>query len=238
MVIIERLNSPVAYWWFENENEPIDRRTTPSDLRELLEMCQSVAEVLESYELLRPNMVILTDWIDPNSDNKYILNEEAAVAVPIPAQAGACQIVALCEETLSQLDATRKGSFLYPTTIDILGTGVVINSAGHKYEFPNVTWLSGTGGSRPAVDVNTQIDAWLPYTLLAEPQPEVCNYNRPRLEAALREIQSRLGIVPVTEEHNKYVLVNGLHLANYMDDDEPMVVVHQARSPWYRNVLL
>lgn len=243
MVIIKRQNGPVANWWFEDEEEPITYQANPKKLCELLEVCQSVAEVLERYELFRPTMVILADWIDPNSSDNKLLEEEPAVTVPIPNDAGAGKIVDIVKQALERLIQKRSFSpgdstTLYPTTVDVLGTGVVINAAGHKYEFPNVVWLSGAGDGRLAVDVNTQIDAWLPYTLLGEPQLDVYNYNQPRLESALREIQSRLGIVPITDDHNKYVLINGLHLANYMDDDEPMVVVRSPYSQWFRNVLL
>ncbi|MGB0384946.1 MAG: hypothetical protein ACPGWR_09005 [Ardenticatenaceae bacterium] len=245
MVIIKRQNGPVANWWFEDEEEPITYQPNPQKLCELLEICQSVAVVLERYELLRPSMVILADWIDPNSSENKLLEDEPAITVPIPSDAGAGKIVDIVKQALERLIQKREGNrkglplpTVYPTTVDVLGTGVVINGAGHKYEFPNVVWLSGAGDGRLAVDVNTQIDAWLPHTLLGEPQPDVYNYNQPRLESALREIQSRLGIVPITDDHNKYVLINGLHLANYMDDDEPMVVVRSPYSQWFRSVLM
>ena len=199
--------------------------------------------MLERYELLRATMVILADWIDPNYSDNKLLEEEPAITVPIPNDAGAGQMVDIVKQALERLIQKRSlspsdSTTLYPTTVDVLGTGVVYNAAGHKYEFPNVVWLSGAGDGRLAVDVNTQIDALLPYTLLGEPQLDVYNYNQPRLESALREIQSRLGIIPITDDHNKYVLINGLHLANYMDDDEPMVVLRSPYSQWFRSVLL
>ena len=58
------------------------------------------------------------------------------------------------------------------------------------------------------------VDAWPPGTLRADPQPEVCRRNAPRLEAALREIREHLGFDALTDDDTPYSRKVGFHLEN------------------------
>ncbi len=127
-----------------------------------------------------------------------------------------------CGQTLDKyerLQRERQQVVVYPVILDVLGTGNVLDARGHRQEEPNVIWLTGTVLTHPRITVQTQSDAWLPYTLLAEPQQGVYVRNAPRLEAVLHEIEQRLGIVPVSEWSSFSVPDGPYHLGNVMDNE-------------------
>ena len=216
-MIVDRDLGPVASWWFEDRRRPVYPNSR-SELRRLLEMCQSATEVLEAHDLLRPVKVVLSGWLRSSSDSNALVRvEEPDVIVIMPKEVGARGLLTHCETTLDQLE--RKHSFLYPVDIDILGVGAVLTVKGTRCELPDVTWIWGKTLDSHIVDVRTQCDAWLPYTLFAEPQREVWQRNAPRLEAALQEIQNRLGIAPYVNEHSDYAIIDGFRLINHTDVD-------------------
>jgi hypothetical protein len=84
-----------------------------------------------------------------------------------------------------------------------------------------VCWLSAATLHYHYLSIKTQSDAWLPCTLKAEPQLDIDNRNAPRLEAALQEVQARLGIEEEAGSESDYVRVNGYRLTNrtYADSE-------------------
>lgn len=68
------------------------------------------------------------------------------------------------------------------------------------------------------IQITTDADIWLPYNLLAEPQPEIHQLNAPRLKNALENIEQLTGIEPVYD-NTKYARVNKYELENRMDDE-------------------
>ena len=216
-MIFDREQGVVADWWFEDRRRLVSP-TSRAELHQLLEMCQSAALVLEEHDLLRPTKVVFAGWLRPNTDTVATVRvEEPDVAVPIPREIDSRGLIAHCEKILDELE--QKRSFLYPTDLYILGAGVVLDADGQEREQPDVTWLWGKTLDAHIVDVCTQSDAWLPYTLLAQPQPEVWRLNAPRLEAALQEIQKRLGILPYINGDSDHAVIDGFHLKNHTDID-------------------
>ncbi len=220
-MIFNREQGAVADWWFEDRRRLVSP-TSRAELHQLLEMCQSAAIVLEEHDLLRPSKVIFAGWFRPNIDiNAIVRVEEPDVTVAIPKEIDSRGLVAYCEKTLDKLD--QKRSFLYPINLYILGVGVVLDADGQEREQPDVTWLWGKTMDAHIVNVCTQSDAWLPYTLLAQPQPEVWKLNAPRLEAALQEIQNRLGILPYINSHTDHAVMDGFRLNNHTDIDDEVL---------------
>jgi len=223
-MIVDKDIGAVADWWFEDRRSIVSP-TSRSELHQLLKMCQSVAEVLEFYQLLKPYKVIFSGWLSSDSDNNSLVRvEEPDVTVTILNVPKTKSILTCCNETLDQLEKNR--SFLYPIDVEILGTGIILDADGQECELPNVTWLLGKTLDAHIVDVCTQSDAWLPYNLKAEPQFAVGERNAPRLEAALQEIQKQLGFFPVTDSHSDYAVIQGFKLTNHTDIDGEVFQVY------------
>ncbi|NET61088.1 MAG: hypothetical protein F6K47_34670 [Symploca sp. SIO2E6] len=223
-MILDRNMDAVGDWWFEDRRKSVSP-TSRAALIELIKMCQSVAEILEDYRLLRPSKVIFSGWLCSESNQETLYRvEDPDITVEIPRHLNARFLLNCCEKVLPQLE--RDYSFLYPIDLEILGTGIIIDADGQEKELPNVTWLLGKTLDAHIVDVLTQSDAWLPYTFLAEPQPEVWKCNAPRLEAALKEIQKRLEIIPVTDSHSEYAIIENLQLRNHVDADGEIIPVY------------
>ncbi|AFZ26463.1 hypothetical protein Cylst_4373 [Cylindrospermum stagnale PCC 7417] len=223
-MIVDRNLGVVADWWFEDRCR-LAFPTSRSELQVLLKMCQSAAEVLEAHKLLKPSRVIFSGWLRAEPDeNNLVRVEEPDITITILESTGSQELLTQCEKTLDQLEQQR--SFLYPTDVKILGVGVVLDANGQEYELPDVSWLLGTTLDAHIVDVCTQSDAWLPYTLVAQPQIEVWKRNAPRLEAALQEIQARLNVKPYTNSCSDYALINGFSLENHTDADGEVLIVY------------
>ncbi len=211
----------VADWWFEDRSYQIFPNNH-QERHKLLEMSQSVAEILEKHKLLFPNKVILSGWLYYDSSvGKSTRQDHPDVTIYIPNEIGSRGIVTCTEERLEQLEKQRP--FLYPIDVDILGVGILLDEQRHECKQPDVTWLSARTLDAHIVDVLTQSDAWLPYTLSGKPQPEIYRYNAPRLESALQEIQERLGIIPSINDRSDYALIEGFYLSNHVDADGEII---------------
>jgi hypothetical protein len=220
-MIIDRSLSAVANWWFEDRSYQVFPNNH-QERHKLLKMSQSVAEILEKHKLLFPNKVILSGWLyyDP-SLSKLTRQDYPDVTVYIPDEIGSQEIVTRTEEVLNGLEKHRP--FFYPFEVDIVGFGIVFDEQGRECKQPNVTWLSAKTLDAHIVDVLTQSDAWLPYTLPGKPQPEIYEYNAPRLESALQEIQERLEVIPSINDHSEYSHIEGFRLSNFVDADGEII---------------
>ncbi|AFZ26215.1 hypothetical protein Cylst_4109 [Cylindrospermum stagnale PCC 7417] len=219
-MIINRQIGVVADWWFENRQCLVFPNNL-SELFQLLQMCQLVIEVLQVHQLLEPQQVIFSGWLNYDQDSNTLVKiEEPTETISIDHRG----FLACCGEKLDQLG--QKRSFLYPIDIYILGMGIVLDAKGNPEKQPDVIWLGGKTLDAHIVNVCTQSDAWLPYNLLAEPQLEVSKLNAPRLESALKEIQDKLGIIPVTDTYSDYAIIDGFHLSNHIDIDGEVIKTH------------
>jgi hypothetical protein len=218
-MLIEKNSGWVAMWWFETPL-PVPERSRDS-LHNLLVMCQTVARVLAKHELLEPSTALLKGWTQPGADAPRILAQEPALEVPLVEHGGASGIVDACEHAMAGLEPKR--GFLYPIYIHVVGRGAVFDGEGNRCEQPDVCWVEGTTLGHQLVYVRTQSDAWLPYTLRAEPQPDVSRRNAPRLEAAIQEIRAATGVEASFEEETPYAINNGYTLSNHTYDDGEIV---------------
>ncbi len=221
-MIIKNIRGPVGKWLYMDKKRRVTRKNR-DDIHDFLAMIQGVAEILEAHELLFPTKVTLSHWITYQSqlDTTSPVEEESDAYVTISRNEGAQGIVSRCEETLRHREQAR--SVLYPRDIDVVGTGIVFDAYGQRQELPDVIWLTCYTLTHYAVEVVTQSDAWMPYTLRADPQEEVFLQNAPRLELALQEIARWLGVEPIIDTSN-YAVMEGYYLDNYRDlngDPEP-----------------
>ncbi len=215
-MIVSRIRGPVAEWTFTDEKHYVASQDWDA-LHHFLAVIQGVAEILEAYELLFPAQITLFQWIShqPQTDTVTPVIDEPDVCVTIPRDKGAHGIVSCCEEILRHLDHRP---FLYPVHIELTGTGIVFDANGQRHELPDTIWMRCYTLAYQAMSIMTQSDAWLPYTLHAEPQPQVQRQNAIRLEAALLEIEQYLDIDPVIGRSD-YSVIDGYNLHNYRDPD-------------------
>lgn len=215
-MIISRIRGPVGKWLFTDHQYVVSENAI--ELHRYLSMIQAVAEILEAHQLLYVTEIVLFDFIgyDPVTGARTAVLPEPDISVPLTREEGARMLVVRCEETLRQVEERR--SFRFPVGIDVLGTGLIFDANGCEIELPDVTWLGCHSLAYHAVSVMTQSDAWLPYTLRAEPQEEVFLQNAPRLELAIGEIAQRLGIEPVTDRSD-FAVMEDYYLDNHRDPD-------------------
>lgn len=220
-MLIEKDKGCVATWWFESVL-PVPTLSRES-LHEMLVMCQTVVEILAAHELLRPSKVVLSKWMKPGSDELKLIADEPHYELSLNPSSGSAEFIDACERALTELQSRR--GFLYPNHIEITGTGVIFDAAGNRCEQADVCWVWGATLGHHIVYVKTQSDAWLPYTLRAEPQPEVWKHNAPRLEAALREMEAAFGVAPAYEPQTPCALVHEYTLSNHTYSDGEVVEV-------------
>jgi hypothetical protein len=103
-----------------------------------------------------------------------------------------------------------------PGSLEVRGLSVVANAAHEERALPGVVGLDcsvyefGSGMS-----VWTLADIWMPYNLMAQPQPVVAALNAPRLRAALEAIEQIVG-KPGYAEDSRFAKVDGYELRNHI----------------------
>ncbi len=189
-MIIERTRSAVGIWVFR-KHQHSDLNPTFAGLRSAITSCQVAAEVLEAHGLLRPSAVLLRPIhiLDP-----IVELENLPLSITLPAESGAREIVGCCEDILARLE--QRGGPSYYGFVEVNGTGLVLDPDGQAHEESDVTWVEGLNGPNLDVNVYTQSDAWLPFTLNVEPcaQSEIYSRNAPRLEATLHDLERCLDL--------------------------------------------
>jgi hypothetical protein len=201
---VELEYGPVGEWYFEHP-QPLGVPYGFDDYRRLLALVQSIAEVLEQQQLLFAQIVRFHHpaWAPHDLDR------------PIPEGTGAPHLAHTCEVLLAE---ARPGPFRLPAVTDVIGNGLIMDPSRGPQRFPDVMRVSATMYGNLAVNLTTQLDAWMEYTIDARAQPEVHSLNAPRLEAALVEIQRRTGIAPVTEA-TRFAVPEQTGLRNQRYDD-------------------
>jgi hypothetical protein len=217
-VIVNRRAGAVGSWWFEDRSRSV-RPHTLTELQELLRMCRIAAQILDRHGLLQPTTIELVGWtrFEP-ATGTLSRADRPDLVLSVPRGIGAGGIVEVVETALEQLQP-----FLYPVDIEVKGTGVVLDAAARSHVLPDITWLAAKTLDAHVMEVGTQSDAWLPYTLSGVPQRQVWQHNAPRLEAALREIQAALGVAPVAPSHTTHAVIDGLRLSNHVDVDGDVI---------------
>lgn len=201
---IDPRHGAVGEWYFEHP-EPLVLPYGLTDYRRLLSLVQSFAEILEHHELLFARTVSFhhPQWTPHD------------IECNLPNSMTAAQLAYTCERLLA--DARSEAGGL-PVTTDIAGDGFVLDPLAGVQRLAGVISMTATMYGNLAINMATQVDAWMEYTIDAKPQPEVHRMNAPRLEAALIELQRRTGIIPVTEPTRFAVPdITGLRNQRYSD---------------------
>jgi hypothetical protein len=212
---------PVADWWYETARVPAIGVEAFTDL---LAMCEKCLSILARYQLLMPTNIILSStWEHYNELGKHsgtIDKDKINIEFPDDGSKTLTDLVLPCV-LRNQLE---KG-FTCPDSFEVRGKGVILDGFGSKVTVPDVVSVESEFFGGAVVDVLTNNDAWLPYSLRAEPQDGVYRNNAPRLEGALKEIEVALGVKGYAEDHSDYCRINGYTLDNFRDpEDMPMAV--------------
>ncbi len=225
MIVHKKLGS-IANWFFEDRRRFVSRKN-PSEVYCLLEMLQSVAEILEAHQLLQVSTIVLSGWLDYDSKTDSLFRKDRSdMTISIPKESRDRSLLDYCKQALDRLPY-----FLYPIDVEFLGSGIVFDADGIECELPNVTWVSGRTENVHFIEVYTQSDAWLPYTLLGESQMEVWINNAKRLRAALQEIQNSLGIQAYTDGYTRYAVCDeDFTLTNLTSGDDEIVPINEVFS--------
>ncbi|SMP22678.1 hypothetical protein SAMN06265361_10492 [Laceyella tengchongensis] len=221
------LDLPVADWWFEDRTK-ITTFVEPERMRSLIDMCEKSISILKRYELLSPSKIILSEnWIFNEKVGEQVKQrrvQEGDISIDYPS---------LNENELATyfLDWLKKEQgatgYVYPCSIQFVGEGTLINQDGVKQGFQNVVSIEARFTEALVVDVITYSTAWLPNTLAGEPQQEIYEWNAPRLEKALYEIEAALGVEPIIDDANEFCHINGYRLDNARDIDGEVIPIDE-----------
>ncbi|MBE2320469.1 hypothetical protein DVA67_031190 [Solirubrobacter sp. CPCC 204708] len=215
-MILGRTYGPVGDWWFE-AREFAEPRGAAS-LRELLGRCELVARVFADAELLRPETLTFSGWLTgPRESSRHIAHSDLVVPLAGNARGLAARGIVPVESLAQKL-----GEFAYPLTIEVAGTGIVLDARGERSAESDVAWLEGLTMGHHVVSVRVQSDAFLPFSVTGTPQHEIWEHNAPRLEAALRETSALLGVEP-SADFTDHAIIDGFTLRNRTDVDGDVV---------------
>jgi len=218
-MIVKSRYGPVASWTFRTRSEQVNVLDRAS-LNERASHCQEIAAVLQQYQLLYPSNAILCGWVgqDPSQP------PEPPVSISI---AAASEIGDRCREALDELERNR--GFRNFTNLVVTGTGTILDELERPREVSDLLWLDAYTIQFHCIQVITQSDIWLPFTLRGGPQAELAALNAPRLERALRAMASHSELSFSFEEITQFALNDGFHLANRKNEEgDPLDVIDDA----------
>ncbi|AUS09940.1 hypothetical protein C1X05_14640 [Laceyella sacchari] len=221
------LDLPVADWWFEDETEITDF-VGPERVRSLINMCEKCISILKRYELLSPSKILLSkNWIfneNVGEQVKWRRVQKADISIDYPSHNENELATYFLDWLKKEQGAT---GYVYPCSLQFVGEGKLINKDGVKQGFENVVSIKAMFIGALIVDVITYSTAWLPYTLAGEPQQEIYEWNAPRLEKALYEIEAALGVEPIIDDANEFCHINGYRLDNARDIDGEVIPIDE-----------
>ena len=214
---VKRQFGPAGHWMFRTPVNSVVRHDRAS-LDAMLDMLVVAATVLERHDLLRPSELTFYDWLSVKGETRP----------PEPDTHVAMRSVAEIREharsVLDELD--RQRGFRRVRRVQITGRGVALDAAGQAGVIDDLVWLYGYELDSYYIELATQRDLWMPYSFTGEPQPELAAHNAPRLERALRDVESALGL-PCDRDGDLtrfavskcYAMVNHLY-----DDNDPIAL--------------
>ena len=224
----------VGEWDFTATDRPSCDRDRAC-LQPLLEMAQVAASVLAEQELLTIEGLTFSTWLkyDAGLDNMIAATEEAPLNVEVATDLAKGGLVAYCNALLDEQEKRR--DFLFPAQIEFSGTGLVLTPGDAAVRWPRVTnfYVHEFAGYR--LTLNTQCDAWLPFSLKSIAQPQIYQRNAPRLATALADIQKQLNATVEAEDHTRYSYIKGYQLENLMDegDTQPDIYFLDEELTWH-----
>jgi hypothetical protein len=137
--------------------------------------------------------------------------EKGAVTLPIDSGQGFKGVFSKCY-ALMTLES------VYPLTIEIFGSGKIVKRSSYDV-VDDLVWIRSTTLEILRISILTQSDVWLPYSLRAEPQHEICTRNADRLASALEEVKIRTGFKLEAGLETYYSVIKGFHLENIRYSD-------------------
>lgn len=208
--MLSRDRGSVAQWHFDGR---LVRRLDGAALDQSLTVCAIVVSILRTEKLLLPDVVLLSRWIRAGEHDVAQSErvEKADVKVSIHPSESILNILPLCRSIIENESA-------YPLSIEISGSGVVATSQGDNVA-SDLVWLRATTLDIFSILVATQSDAWLPFSLKGEHQPDICTLNANRLATALQEIERQTGFKLEEGVESNYSVINGIHLDNIRYED-------------------
>lgn len=197
-LIVHSAHGSVASWRLEGEQNrhPIARVA----LDTLVGLLADVAAILEAHRLLVPREVVFTR------------KSPTARVPPRKPLASTNTLIPGCQELLDDLE--REDRLREVGDIMIVGTGTIFDQDGRSSEALDVAWLDAWIFRHPIIHIRTQSDAWLPFDLHGNPQPETAARNAPRLAQALRAIKATVPLTFSFDELSDFALNDGFKLRN------------------------
>jgi hypothetical protein len=130
--------------------------------------------------------------------------------------------------TLTEIFTTCRSiiedELVYPLRVEISGSGVIVGTSGDSV-LEDVVWLHAITLDTFYITVGTQSDAWLPFSLKGEAQPDIYTLNAGRLEQALQQIQRETTFKLQEGVESHYSVISGFRLDNRRYEDGSLEVV-------------
>jgi hypothetical protein len=215
---VKRQFGAAGHWTFQTPLGSVAHYDRAS-LDKLLDLLVVAATVLERHELLRPSQLTFHRWLSVKGETRAP-EPDTHVAVN-----GSAEISKRARSVLDALDTQRQ--FRQVGRVQITGSGTALDASGQAHVMDDLVWLYGYELDGYVIEVATQRDVWMAYSFTGEPQPELARHNAPRLERALRDVESALGL-PCDRDGDRtrfavskcYAMVNHL----YDEETEPIPV--------------
>jgi hypothetical protein len=207
---------PVGEWSFEGG---VVHQLTLPVLEQSLASFALVASILEIHRLLDPKVVRLSQWMLAGEREvaQSVRVEKADLEVPLHSSKSFEDVFALCRSGI-------KSESVYPLTIEMSGSGIIITEQGDSV-IDDLVWIRATTLDIFRISVGTQSDAWLPFSLAGDPQPEIYRLNAHRLTNALQEIEQQSGFNLEEGVESDYSVIKGFRLENIRYSDGSIVEV-------------
>ncbi|MEY2497293.1 MAG: hypothetical protein QOD12_849 [Verrucomicrobiota bacterium] len=204
-MILQRDNGPVAEWAFENS--PIHRLRWAT-LEHSLRLCEKIVSILHTHKILYPDTVRLSQWIRAG-DHGVAQGERVSRTDTLISLSSSDSF----QEVFSSSRFIVEKEEVYPVLIDISGSGVLVTEQGDTM-VEDLAWIRATTLDILTITVATQCDAWLPFTLKGEPQPDIYRLNADRLATALQAIQRQTGLKLEEGATSTHAIMKGFRLEN------------------------
>ncbi|MFJ5594767.1 hypothetical protein ACIQCG_34135 [Streptomyces noursei] len=181
-------------WFWDLED------VTAPGLESALETAARMSALLQANELLEP-VSLEWSWFQVGKGGLGIHSRLDIVGrslddAEIAEQARACQPVGYPSAEMSE--------------ISVVGSGIWLDADGNRHREPGLVELSVSPDLiGPSAELSVSHDVWGQCDFLGRPHPAVHAHNAPRLAAALRGLDSLLGVVAEPGEPTYFGVAEG-----------------------------